>query len=78
MQVKITNIVPNLDLEQLTVFYQFSNGAVHSERVPITTTMQELVALGNSKRDTLVQMEAHTKQLREEYYTSLELTEENE
>ena len=46
---KITNIVPNLETNELVAFYKFSNGEVLSNRYPIETPAQEIMAWGSDK-----------------------------
>lgn len=46
---KITNIVPNLEEQEMIVFYEFSNGEVFSNKVSTDTSMTDITAWGQEK-----------------------------
>lgn len=46
---KITNIVPRLENNDMIVYYEFSNGNVFSNIVPITTPVDEIMKWGTDK-----------------------------
>ncbi len=58
----ITNIAPNLKEMTMTVFYQFSNGDVHSHTVPADTPVTEILAKG---QETCVWFEEREEKMKE-------------
>lgn len=45
----ITNIVPDLTENKMTVFFQFSNGDVFSNVFPLSTTITKIKQWGQTK-----------------------------
>ncbi len=45
----IKNIVPNLETNNMIVFYEFSTGDVFSNTVPISTTITKMKTWGKDK-----------------------------
>lgn len=60
----ITNIVPDLQLMRMTVFYSFSNGHVFSNTVPANTGVQDILSWGQDKCNWFDQREIRMEEMR--------------